>query len=84
MVTEERKILFFIDNCTAHNLTSTLNAIQMQFLSPNTTSVLQPLNQGIINNFKIFYRNYLFKPLGILENRIENNVLNNQKQLILH
>jgi len=26
----------------------------------------------------------LFKPLGILENRIENNVLNKQKQLTLH
>jgi hypothetical protein len=25
-----------------------------------------------------------FKPLGILENRIENNVLNKQKQLTLH
>ncbi|KAL4143081.1 hypothetical protein QTP88_005452 [Uroleucon formosanum] len=26
----------------------------------------------------------LFKPLGILENIIENNVLNKQKQLTLH
>jgi hypothetical protein len=26
----------------------------------------------------------LFKPLGVLENRIENNVLNKQKQLTLH
>jgi len=26
----------------------------------------------------------LFKPLGTLENRIENNVLNKQKQLNLH
>lgn len=34
----EKKILTFIDNCTAHNLTSTFNAIQVQFLPPNTTS----------------------------------------------
>jgi len=32
-------------------------------------------NEGIVD---------LFKSLGILENRIENNILNKQKQLTLH
>jgi hypothetical protein len=44
MVTEKRKILLFIDKCTAHILTSTFNAIHVQFLSTNTTTVLQLLN----------------------------------------
>jgi len=61
MDSKKRKILLFIDNCTAHNLTSTFNAIKVQFLPPNTTSVLQPLDQGIINNFKIFYRKEMVK-----------------------
>jgi len=43
MVAEKWKTFLFIDNCIAHNLTSTFNAIQVQFLPPNITFVLQPL-----------------------------------------
>ena len=39
VVIEKRKIILFIDNCEARNLTSTFNSIQGQFLPPNTTSV---------------------------------------------
>jgi hypothetical protein len=80
MVTEKRKILLFIDNCTAHNLISTLNAIQVQFLPPNTTSVLQSLDQGIINNFKIFYRKEMVKKIISAinaNNQIIINILDN-------
>lgn len=56
MARQNRKILLFIDNCTAHNNTSNLSHVKVEFLPANTTSKLQPLDQGIIKNFKTFYR----------------------------
>lgn len=56
MMKQNRKILLLIDNCTAHNKIPELTNVSVQFLPPNTTSRLQPLEQGIIKNFKVFYR----------------------------
>lgn len=59
MSSHKRKILLFIDNCTAHNDLPVLRSITVRFLPANTTSKLQPLDQGIIQNFKVFYRKLL-------------------------
>ena len=48
------KILLLGDNCTAHPHVSTLKNIQLEFLRPNTTSVIQPMDQRIIKNLKTF------------------------------
>ncbi|GBN62582.1 Tigger transposable element-derived protein 6 [Araneus ventricosus] len=61
MCKEKRKIVLFIDNCTAHSLIPEMNALKVVFLPPNTTSKLQPLDQGIIRSFKVFYRKELVK-----------------------
>jgi len=61
MKKQERKILLFLDNCTVHNNPPTLINIELQFFPPNTTSKLQPLDQGIIKNFKTFYRQEVVK-----------------------
>ena len=50
-----RKIILIVDNC------STIPTIQMKskelvFLPPNTTSVTQPMDAGIIRNVKVHYR----------------------------
>ena len=37
----------------------TFSNVNVQFLPPNTTSVLQPCDQGIITNFKLYYRHLL-------------------------
>lgn len=47
-----RNILLFIDNCPANNDIPILSNIKVKFLPLNTTSKLQPLDQGIIRTFK--------------------------------
>ena len=51
-----RKILLLLDNCPAHPRISTLTNIRLEFLPANTTSLIQPLDQGVIKNLKCFYR----------------------------
>lgn len=42
---KRRKIISFIDNCSAHKPIPQLDKINVQILHPNT--VVQPLDQGI-------------------------------------
>jgi len=56
MKSKRRHIILFIDNCTAHNDIPEMSNVKVVFLPPNTTSALQPLDQGIIRNFKHYYR----------------------------
>ena len=46
-----RKIALFVDNCTAHHHIQDLQSIELIFLPPNTTSEIQPCDQGIINTY---------------------------------
>ena len=50
------KALLLVDNCMAHSLHEDLEHLQVVFLPPNTTSILQPLDQGIIRAFKAHFR----------------------------
>jgi len=52
---ENRNILLFLDNFSGHKVND-LSNIKLHFLPPNTTSLIQPLDQGVINTFKINYR----------------------------
>ena len=56
---EKRKIALIIDNCSAHPDIQGLEAVKLIFLPPNTTSITQPMDQGIINNLKYMYRKLL-------------------------
>ena len=53
---EGRKIALLIDNCPAHPSVSDLTNGELVFLLPNTTSVLQPIDQGVIRSLKVHYR----------------------------
>lgn len=53
-----RKILLFVDNCSAHSRQE-LSNIQIEFLPPNTTCLTQPMDMGIIKNLKSLYRGAL-------------------------
>ena len=59
LVKHSRKILLLVDNCTAHPAFDMLKSIRLDFLPPNTTSLIQPMVQGIIKNFKVHYRKEL-------------------------
>ena len=69
---ENRKIILFLDNCTAHprTLSTKLKSITIAYFPPNTTSKLQPMNQGIISNLKVYYRKRILnKVISNLEHR---------------
>ena len=53
---KNRKIVLVIDNCRAHPTVEDLSNIRIVWLPPNTTSITQPMDQGIIQNLKTFYR----------------------------
>ena len=43
----------------AHPSIEDLTSIKIEFLPPNTTAAIQPMEQGIIRNFKCYYRSLL-------------------------
>ena len=61
MAASKRKILLIVDNCTAHPAIGNLKAIKLEFLPPNVTAILQPLDQGVIHCFKSNYRKMIVK-----------------------
>ena len=60
---EKRKIILFIDNAPCHppRLEGTFSNIKVVFLPKNTTSKTQPLDAGIIANWKIKYKKRLLR-----------------------
>ena len=53
---DDRNIALIIDNCPAHPSISNLTNVQLVFLPPYTTSILQPMDQGVICSLKAHYR----------------------------
>ena len=56
----KRKVAIIIDNCPSHPDVK-LRAIKLIFLPPNTISILQPCDQGIMQNLKFYYRKQLLR-----------------------
>lgn len=72
MIREKRKILLFLDNACSHPRDIKLQNIKLIFLPPNCTSVVQPLDQGVIKSFKAFYKTFIVKQLLITINAAES------------
>uniref|UniRef100_A0A2H8TWR2 Tigger transposable element-derived protein 1 n=1 Tax=Melanaphis sacchari TaxID=742174 RepID=A0A2H8TWR2_9HEMI len=69
-----RNILLLIDNCPAHIIDCIkLIHIKVIFLPANTTSIIQPCNQGIIRTFKAYYRSAIRgKVLAVIDNGLHD------------
>ena len=75
MFKQKRKIALILDNASVHQQNIELSNIELHFLPPKTTSVLHPLDNSVINSFKVRYRNnirnkILFDILGIKKKTI--------------
>ena len=60
-VAEGRKIALIIDNCPAYPRTDNLQAVELIFLPPNTTSKTQPMDQRVIRSLKAHYPGKIVK-----------------------
>ena len=64
---QEPKALLILDNCSAHpnedELASSDGLIVAKFLPPNVTSLIQPMDQGVLECLKRIYRKSILKDL---------------------
>ena len=65
----QNQVLLFLDNASSHPSSMELTNVKLVFFPPNTTSKLQPLDQGIIENFKLHYKNRLLQRVLVAVNR---------------
>ncbi|XP_039969723.1 tigger transposable element-derived protein 2-like isoform X2 [Bactrocera tryoni] len=58
---DNKQICLIVDNAPCPNTDEKFSNITIEFLLPNTTALIQPLDQGIIHSFKMEYRQILIK-----------------------
>ena len=82
----KRNKVELVDNAGGHNITpeliKKLTYVEVFFLPPNTTSIIQPCDQGIIRSFKAFYRFLLTKFCVRMIEEKEELIMPNVKQAI--
>jgi hypothetical protein len=59
---ENRNVILFLDNPTCRPK-ATLSNVKIAWLPTNATSVLQPMDMGVIYIFKSHYRRFLMQSL---------------------
>lgn len=64
-LSEDSKVVLLLDNCKAHPPAEELSVgnIFVVYLPPNVTSLIQPMDQGVIQNFKVNYRRSFMRKL---------------------
>jgi hypothetical protein len=85
MIKQNRKILFFVDNCSAHPENLKFSNVKIMFLPANTTARLQPCDAGIIAWIKKNYRIKLVRKLLVAyENKEDLKIDLKDAILLLH
>jgi hypothetical protein len=56
MINDSRNFLLLLDNAPVHPISVQYTNIELFYFHSNVTSLIQPLDQGIIKNFKVFYK----------------------------
>lgn len=71
---QNRHVALLLDNATVHKVNVALTNTKLVFLPANTTSKLQPLDAGIIANFKAHFRAHQYdRALSLfLTNKLDN------------
>lgn len=62
MVKDDRKFILFLDNTTCHSHLNLTN-VKLAWFPSNTSSLTQPMDQGVIYTFKSHYRRSLLQSL---------------------
>lgn len=70
LIRQHKKVLLLIDNAPCHVVLKDYSNIRIQFLPPNTTSKMQPVDQGVLRMVKLYYRKLLAQ---LYLDGIENN-----------
>lgn len=60
---EKRKVALIVDNSAAHPEINGLKSIDVFFLPPNSTTILQPMHQGVVRSLKAKYRTKVVQKL---------------------
>ena len=73
MKQKKRKIALLVDNCAAHKQQPVLKNVEIFFFPSNCTSILQPLDMGIMKCLKGYYRTSLVERIiDNLERKLAN------------
>lgn len=55
MKKEGRHVLLLLDNASAHRVETPLSNVEIEMLPPNTTSILQSMDTGVISSLKAWF-----------------------------
>lgn len=73
MTQSKRSIVIFLDNAISHPPLNNLQSIKLIFFPSYISSCCQPLNQGVIQHFKMLYRRCILKhQLSVMDNISES------------
>ncbi|OAD67722.1 hypothetical protein PHYBLDRAFT_151250 [Phycomyces blakesleeanus NRRL 1555(-)] len=79
MKAQKYKMLLILDNFSGHIVDYVPTNVELLFLSPNTTSHLQPLDGEILQAFKAYFKHKqyakAYQYIGMIQNGQQDNTM---------